>query len=371
MTKLGEFDRNIFMTVLAGAVLGTVTGLALHLWVIPEAANHRPAILSTILVPLGCFLAWLLSPSRERAATAALVCFSLYFLSAFAAARLGTFFASWSYFRTILGVQALGGGAIALVLGFAGRVRPEVERLRTSAAVTDLVELAQQGSPPQRLEAVRALADLSKPGSHPAILEALNDTVAPVRREAARALIGRARAEDVPRLQISLQDPDPVVQRLAREALGWVEGHEANQALASYWQHLLTTAPGRLWRQAAPLLLGGLLLLLSLALPWDSTGQRLWEAGGGPIVAVLLASSALLAPAELAWGFGRRNLSGHLDRLHIWAFLPAAALALAILWPLQGPLVLESQGGTFLGTGFWLASAGAILELIGAFLIRG
>lgn len=370
MTKLGKFDRNIFMTIWAGAALGTAAGLVLHLWVIPEAANYRPATLSTILVPLGCFMGWLFSPSRERAATAVLVCFSLYVLSAFAAARLGTF-ENWNYFRTILGVQALGGTAMALVLGFAGRALPEVERLRASGAVTGLAELVRQGTPHQRLEAVRTLADLSKPQPHPAILAALDDSAAPVRREAARALIGQAGSEEVARLQVSLQDPDTVVQHLALEALGWIESPAAHQAVAGYWQHLLSTAPGRLWRQAAPLLLGGLLLLLSLTLPWNGTGQRLWGFGGGAIVALLLAGSALLAPAELAWGFGRRNLAGHLARLRIWAFLPAAALVLALLWPLQGPLVLKAQEGTLLGVGFWLASAGATLEFIGAFLIRG
>ena len=129
MAQAGRFEGTIFFTVLAGVVAGAAAGLGLLLGVVPGAANYRPAVLSTVLIPLGCLTAWLLSPSRERPTTAGLVCFSLYFVSAFAAARLGTFFSSWSYFYSVLGVQTLGGAVLALLLGFAGRARPEVEQL--------------------------------------------------------------------------------------------------------------------------------------------------------------------------------------------------------------------------------------------------
>jgi len=124
MAKSGRFHPTIFLTVLAGVCAGAAIGAALYLWARPQPESYqisRPAVLSTMLIPLGCFTAWLLSRSRERAFTAAMSCFGLYFLSAFVAARLGTFFPRWNYFATVLVVQAGAGLGLAVTLGFIGR----------------------------------------------------------------------------------------------------------------------------------------------------------------------------------------------------------------------------------------------------------
>jgi hypothetical protein len=91
---------------------------------------------------------------------------------------------------------------------------------------------------------------------------------------------------------------------------------------------------------------------------------------GGAVVTLLLVLSALLPPAELVVGVGRRNLSGHLRRLVVWAVLPSAVLILAFVWSLEGFSILETQGWSAMGLGFWVAGAGAVLELLGSLFIH-
>ena len=124
MARDGRFDLTVFLVVLAGIGTGAVVAVTLYLVMDPSRAVQvvsRPAVLSTLVIPLGCLVGWLLSRSRERAPTAAMACFGLYFLSAFLAARLGTFFPRWNYFATILIVQSVAGLGLAVVLGFVGR----------------------------------------------------------------------------------------------------------------------------------------------------------------------------------------------------------------------------------------------------------
>jgi hypothetical protein len=224
MAKANAFDKAIFLATLSGVVLGAAVGVALLLWVVPAAGkgDYRPAVLSTVVVPLGCLIGWLDSGSRERAPTAAVACFGLYFLSAFAAARLGTFFAGLNYFWAVVGVQGLGGLGLAVLLGFLGPGVPQVERLKDARDVASLAALLCRGSPRERLEAARALGSLGEASARPALLEALGDPSVPVCREAAAGLVGLATAEDVPALQAALQHSDPVVRRRARQALRWI-----------------------------------------------------------------------------------------------------------------------------------------------------
>jgi hypothetical protein len=224
MAKAVRFDSAIFFRALAGTAVGTALGVALLLWVVPGAGNdYRPAVLSTIVVPLGCFAGWLLSGSRERAGTAALVCFGLYFLSAFAAARLGTLVESFKYFPTVVGVQSLGAVGLAVLLGFLGRGLPQVERLRDARDVAGLAALLHDGAPRERWEAARALGAVGGEASRPALLAALDDTDPAVRRAALAGLVGLARPEDRPRLEGFRTHPDRRTQHLAREVLHWIE----------------------------------------------------------------------------------------------------------------------------------------------------
>ncbi len=219
------FDKSILIRVLLGVACGALVGVAFLLWWVPAApkGDYRPAVLSTIVVPLGCLIGWLLSGSRERAPTAAVACFGLYFLSAFAAARLGTFFAGLNYFWTVVGVQGVGGLGLAVTLALLGRGVPQVERLRDARDVDGLAQMLSQGSLRERLEAARALGTLGEPAARPALLRALQDSSAAVCREAAAGLIGLATAEDVPVLRAALQHSDPAVRRRARRALRWIE----------------------------------------------------------------------------------------------------------------------------------------------------
>jgi len=374
MAGAKRLDSTIFLRGLGGVALGAAVAVALNLWVIPGAADYRPAVVSTIVVPLGCFLGWLLSPSRERAPAAAVVCFALYFLSAFAAARLGTL-TQWDYYHTIVGVQGLAGLGLALYLGFAGRALPEVERLSDARDVAGLAAVLQQGTAPERLEAVRALGNLGGVEVRPALLVALDDGDERVRYQAVTALTGLATEADVPRLAALLECPEPRVRRRVLEVLRWVEGETAKKAIAAYWRRVLSADGGRLWLQALPLGLGVLLLLVSLAFPWGSAGEAaprlLWRLDNGIVFALLLAGSALLPLAELLWGMGRRSLAGHLDRLRIWAFLPLAVLVGAMVGPLQGTTALAVQGWAALGVGLGVAAVGAAVELLGGFVLRG
>lgn len=236
MSGPDRFDGIVFFRVIAGVAFGAVASAALLLWAVPAMpqADYRPAVLSTVLVPLGCFLAWLWSGSRERAGTAAVASFALYFLSAFAAARLRTLPAmslgawtwdpgAWSYFWLVVIVQAVGGLAIAAVLGSLGRGLTEVERLKGAGDVPGLVTLLLNGNARQRREAARALGSLTaEPGVRPALLQALEDADVAVVREALGALVGLAVAEDRPRLEALLGHADPAVRRRARRALGWI-----------------------------------------------------------------------------------------------------------------------------------------------------
>lgn len=372
--KSGPFDPGVFLRVSIGLLLGTVVGVVLYLGVVPEAATFRPAVLSTVAIPLGCFFGWSSSSSREGAPTAALACFGLYFLSAFAAARWGTLFPEHRYFGTVLWMQALAGLVLALMLGRAGRTPPQVEELREAGDRAGLAGLLEEGGPRERREAVRALGVLGGAQARPALLEALGDPHLPVRREAAAALIGVAGAEDVPALEAALRDRDAIVRQRALEALRWIASPGAKEAMARYWRDRLASRGAIVWRQALVLLLGGGLLWLSLALPWVGlvgAGRRLWGLEGGTTVGALLVVGALLPPGEFLWGMARRNLVGHQERLRLWAFLPAAVLALALLWPLQAVTVPPAGDWTALGGGFYTALGGAILELAGAFLIRG
>lgn len=223
MVKSDTFDRAILLKVLLGTVVGAAVGAALLLWAVPGTDDYRPAVLSTIVVPLGCFVGWLFSGSRERAGTAAIVCFGLYFLSAFAAARLGTLVPAWRYFPTVVGVQTVGGVGLAVLLGFLGRGLPQVERLRDAGDAAGLARLLREGTPPERQEAARALGALGGAESRPALLAALDDADAAVRQHALAALVGLARPEDRPRLEALRQHPDRRTQRLAREVLRWIE----------------------------------------------------------------------------------------------------------------------------------------------------
>ncbi len=231
------FEAGVFLKVLIGFLGGLVVALLdLFLWA-PQATpgDYRPAVLSTVVIPLGCFIAWLLSGSRARAPTAAATCFALYFLSAFAAARIRTFLPQGSgqvlpaldYFYTVVGVQAFGGLALAVGLGFHGRGLPQVGRLRAARDVAGLCALLRRGNPEEQGEAARALGEIGEPESRPALLEALRAGDLRVRRAAADALVGLATTEDVPDLEAALKDPDPSLRRRVREVLRWIEVDDA------------------------------------------------------------------------------------------------------------------------------------------------
>lgn len=223
MTETGKFDLTILWRVFLGTAAGAAVGAALLLWAVPGTRDYRLAVLSTIVVPLGCFLGWVLSGSRERAGTAALACFGLYFLSSFAAARLGTLMADWSYFPTVLGVQSVSGVGLAVLLAFLGRGLPQVERLRDAGDVAGLARLLHEGNLPERREAARALGTLGLQEARPTLLAALDDANAAVQQQALAALVGLAQPEDRPRLETLRQHPDRRTQRLAREVLHWIE----------------------------------------------------------------------------------------------------------------------------------------------------
>jgi HEAT repeat protein len=127
------------------------------------------------------------------------------------------------YFPTVVGVQAVGGVGLAVLLGFLGRGFPQVERLRDAGDTAGLAQLLREGNPPERQEAARALGALGSQEARPALLAALQDPDAAVRRHALAALVGRARPEDRPRLEALQQHPDRRTQRLAREVLHWIE----------------------------------------------------------------------------------------------------------------------------------------------------
>lgn len=375
MAEAGKFDRTIFLAVLVGVLLGAAGGVTLTRWVVPVAASFRPAVLSTVVVPLGCFVGWVLSPSREPAHVAAWVCFGLYFLSTFAAARLGTFFPGWDYFGAVLWVQSGGGIALAIGLSLSGRAVPGVEQLLQDRDAVGLAGRLGEGTPDERLAAVQALALLGGQEAASAFLQALEDDDARVRRAAIGALVGRAVPDDVPRLEAALSDADGLVRRRSLEALRWIESKQARGAAGRYWGRTLEVARGRVWLRTIPLLLGALLLFTSLLLPWaggsTSVQGPLWGFAGGPVVTLLLALTAVVAPIELVWGIGRRDLTGHLERLRLWVFLPLGVLFLALLWPLEGFAILEAQGWFALGPGFGVAGAGAVLEILGTLFIHG
>ncbi|MBN1483951.1 MAG: HEAT repeat domain-containing protein [Chloroflexia bacterium] len=379
--RMQSFDRAIFLTVLGGVLVGLAAGLLLQAWAMPTASNYRPAVWSTVLVPLACLLAWRFSPSREGLATALLACLSLYILSAFAAARLAALLSGWTYFELLPWLQALAGAGLALVLARSGRAQPSVERLREAQSLAELAALSREGTAAEREQALQALEQIQGESARPALLAALDDKTPRVRQRAAQLLAGRAQPEDVPRLQRLLRDPLPTVRRAALETLRWTEGPAARQAEAGYWQQWLRDQRAGLWVRALPLFSGLLLVLLGLALPWTTaelalllpeSGPRsmLWAQPGGLIVALLLLGSGLLPPAELLVGLLRQNLSGHLERLRIEVFVLLVALALALLWPLPAPAFLSTADWSVLGIGFWLALAGAVLEVGGSFLIH-
>jgi len=235
MSDSTRFDWAILLRVLAGVALGALAGLAVLWWAVPAApkGEYRPAVLSTLLVPLGCFVGWIVSGSRERAGTAAVASFGLYFLSAFAAARLRTLPAislgaislnpaGWSYFWLVVVVQALGGLGIAVVLALRGRGLQQVERLKRARDLAGLEALLRSGTLSERREAARALGDLGEASARPALLAALDDSDVGVVREAAAALIGLATAQDRPRLEALRQHADPVIRRRAHAALRWI-----------------------------------------------------------------------------------------------------------------------------------------------------
>ncbi len=368
-----KFDRTIFFTVLGGGAVGVALGLLLLRAIVPQAHDPRPAVLSMLVVPLGLFIGWLLSPSREGVATASLVCFGLYFLSTFVAARLRTFFPAWEYGPTVLAVESLAGLGIALALGAAGRAHPRVERLRDRHDPAALQALLHRSdaSPAERQEAVRALALQEGPAAH-WFQAALADPAGEVRREAAVALTGRATPEDLPYLEAALRDPDLRVRREVLEALRWVEGKEARALLSRYWQQALADGDTRrrLWGQAAPLFFGWGLVLISLFLPWSRIPSLpLPRFSGGAVLVLLLVVGGGLPCGEWLWGLLRGDLSGHLERLRLWALLPLAVVLLIALLPLGGAGP-EASGGTA-GAGLWVALAGALFGFAGAFFLRG
>ncbi len=224
-----RFEASVFLKVLIGLLGGLGAALLdLFLWA-PQAApgDYRPAVLSTVVIPLGGFIGWILSGSRARPPTAAATCFALYFLSAFAAARIRTFLPTWDYFYTAAGVQAVGGLALAVGLGFHGRGIPQVERLRADRDTAGLCALLRRGNPAEQREAARALGEIGDPEGRPALLEALKAEDLQVRRVAADALVGLATAEDIPDLEAALEDADPSLRRRIREVLRWIEVDEA------------------------------------------------------------------------------------------------------------------------------------------------
>ncbi len=233
MRKANSFDKRVFLWVLAGVLVGGLLGAALLLWVVPGNKDYRPAVLTTIAVPVGCFVGWLLSSSRERAPTAALSCFGLYFLSAFAAARVATWTGS-NYFRVIVPLQVLAGIGIAVLLGIAGRALPKVERLQDDRDTSGLAELLRQGSPLERREAARALGALGEESAREPLVAALADPDVLVARQAAAGLVGLATPADLPQLEAALRHSDPVVRRKALQALRWVDGDAARATIAAY-----------------------------------------------------------------------------------------------------------------------------------------
>lgn len=235
MSAPARLDLAILGKVLAGVAFGTLSGLALLWWAVPAApkGDFRPSVLSTLLVPLGCFVGWLFSGSRERAGTAAVSSFALYFLSAFAAARLRTLPAisvgtmtlspaTWNYFWLVVIVQALGGVVIAVTLAFLGRALPQVQRLQDARDVSGLGEILRAGSPAERREAARALGSLGGEGARLLLLAALDDADVGVVREALAALVGLAAAEDRPRLEALCRHTAPAIRRRARAVLRWL-----------------------------------------------------------------------------------------------------------------------------------------------------
>lgn len=116
-----RFCRSRFLRVLGGVAAGTAVAAALAWRAIPRAADVRPAILSTVLIPIACGLGWALGNRRQEVGTVIWACLGLYLLSAFAAARLVTLFPAWNYWRTLVPLQAAGGTALAFVAGLERR----------------------------------------------------------------------------------------------------------------------------------------------------------------------------------------------------------------------------------------------------------
>ncbi|MGC8874383.1 MAG: hypothetical protein ACP5SI_08060 [Chloroflexia bacterium] len=106
-----------FLRVVGGVIAGTGIAALLVWWAIPRTTSPRPAVLSTLLVPIGCGLGWALGCGKRRVGTAIWAALGLYLLSAFAAARLVTLFPSWNYWRTLVPLQAAGGLALAVAAG--------------------------------------------------------------------------------------------------------------------------------------------------------------------------------------------------------------------------------------------------------------
>jgi HEAT repeat protein len=101
----------------------------------------------------------------------------------------------------------------------AERASQGLAQLGTSA-VSLATQLLTLGNPDQRWWAVRTLARISAPEATLALTRALSDDEAAVRQAAALGLRGTTEARCLAALAVALADPDPLVARLAGDALG-------------------------------------------------------------------------------------------------------------------------------------------------------
>jgi HEAT repeat protein len=100
-------------------------------------------------------------------------------------------------------------GDLADGLGLAG----------SAPAVYALASLIRTGSERERIKTCRALGRIARPETVPLLLEALGDTVATVRSQAAKALRGIGSVDAVGALELALSDGDWWVRANAADAL--------------------------------------------------------------------------------------------------------------------------------------------------------
>lgn len=113
-------------------------------------------------------------------------------------------------------------GTIAeLLCGDEVRAEAAATRLPSlgASALTSLLTLAHSPDGDSRWWATRALAGFQEPAVAPCLIERLSDPDAAVRQCAAVGLRVRPSLEALPALAGALWDPDPLVSRLAADAL--------------------------------------------------------------------------------------------------------------------------------------------------------